>query len=88
MKKNTETKTHKQIKRKLIGIVDSNKMQHTVVVKVTTKKRHPLYPKVIKIWKKYIAETQGKEFNIGDKVTIQESRALSKTKRWIVIAKA
>lgn len=75
-------------KRVLEGVVVSNLMKDTVVVKVVTKMPHPVYKKVVKRWKKYKADTLvfGK-LNLKDKVTIQESRRLSKTKNWVVISK-
>lgn len=72
-------------KRILTGEVVSNKMQNTIVVKVITKKQHPLYKKVIKTSKKYKAETDGKTFEVGDSVSIREIRKLSKDKKWIVL---
>jgi len=68
------------------GTVVSNKMEKTVVVSVTRVVRHPKYNKVIKLHKKYYAHHEGEPLNIGDEVTISESRPLSKTKRWRVVA--
>ncbi len=66
------------------GVVSSNKMKNTVVVKVTTTKRHPKYGKVLSTTKKYYAHTEADTLNVGDKVTIVETRPLSKLKRWRV----
>jgi len=74
-------------KKQLIGEVVSNKMQKTVVVKVETLKKHQKYQKRFKIHKKYKAHNENIELNIGDKVLIEESRPLSKEKRWVVIKK-
>lgn len=71
-------------KRKLQGTIVSNKMNKTVVVKVDSVKEHSKYKRKYKFSKKYKAHTD-KDFNIGDKVTIQESIPLSKDKKWKVI---
>lgn len=68
------------------GVVVSNKMQKTVVVKVDRTFRHPVYEKVITRAKKYYAHNESKTLNIGDTVTIEETRPLSKLKRWRVVA--
>ncbi len=72
-------------RKKLIGIVVSNKMDKTVVVKVERRKPHPLYKKIIKVHKKFYAHDENNECREGDKVLIMESRPLSKLKRWVVI---
>ena len=74
-------------KRKLKGLVMSDKMQKTVVVAVTRLKKQKKYKKYFKVTKRYKAHDEKGEFHIGDKVIIQETRPLSKEKRWIVIAK-
>jgi len=66
----------------LIGTVVSNKMQKTIVVEVTRKKAHPLYRRVISIRKKFYAHDEKNEAHPGDVVRIEESRPLSKLKRW------
>jgi small subunit ribosomal protein S17 len=66
----------------LIGKVTSNKMQKTIVVEVTRKKAHPLYARVISIRKKFYAHDEKNEAHIGDVVKIEESRPLSRLKRW------
>jgi small subunit ribosomal protein S17 len=72
------TPHHKQ----LIGTVVSNKMQKTIVVEVTRKKAHPMYGRVISIRKKFYAHDEKNETHTGDVVKIEESRPLSKLKRW------
>jgi small subunit ribosomal protein S17 len=66
----------------LIGSVVSNKMQKTIVVEVTRKKAHPMYGRVISIRKKFYAHDEKNEAHTGDTVRIEESRPLSKLKRW------
>ena len=66
----------------LIGTVTSNKMKKTIVVEVTRKKAHPLYGRVISIRKKFYAHDEKNEAHVGDVVRIEESRPLSRLKRW------
>lgn len=74
-------------KRILQGVVVSDKMDKTVVVKVERRVRHPLYGKIVTLSKKYKAHDEANICKDGDKVQIQESRPLSKDKRWIVLEK-
>jgi len=74
-------------KRKLRGVVISDKMKKTVVISVERIKEHPKYKKRYKIHKKYKAHDQKEEYKIGDRVVIEECRPLSKDKRWRVIKK-
>lgn len=73
------------IKRTLIGRVVSDKMDKTVTVLVERRVKHPMYGKVITTSKKYHAHNENNEAKLGDKVEIQESRPLSKTKTWVVV---
>ena len=66
-----------------IGQVIKNKMQKTVVVKVTTKFLDPTYKKVLLKNKKYLVHDENEILNVGDKILIQESRPISKKKSWI-----
>ena len=74
----------RQMRREKQGVVVSNKMQKTVVVKVDRKFRHPQYDKVIVRSKKYYAHDESGELKAGDVVSIMETRPLSKLKRWRV----
>mgnify|MGYP001607794542 FL=1 len=74
-------------KRRLIGIVVSDKMQKTRVVEVSRFKQHPKYLRRVRIHKKYKAHDEKGEYHVGDKVAIEESRPISKDKRWVVIGK-
>ena len=67
-----------------VGIVVSNKMQKTVVVKVESRFPHPIYAKTLTKTKKYLAHDEMSKCNIGDQVLVQECRPLSKKKRWSV----
>ncbi len=75
------------MKNKLQGIVVSDKMDKTVVVKVENIKKHPRYKKRIKIHKNYKAHDNNSEYKEGDKVIIEECRPMSKDKKWIVLRK-
>lgn len=68
------------------GVVVSNKMQKTVVVKVDRTMRHPVYGKVVVRSKKYYAHHDIQDLKIGDEVQIMETRPLSKLKRWRVVS--
>lgn len=68
--------------RTITGTVVSNKMDKTIVVSVDTYKSHPKYHKKYKVTKKFYAHDENNVGNIGDVVTINESRPLSKQKRW------
>ena len=70
--------------KKFAGVVVSDKMKKTVVVKVQRIKKHPLYGKYIRISKKYKAHDENSEYKEGDKVLIQETRPISKDKRFKV----
>lgn len=74
-------------KKKLTGIVISDKMQKTVVVEVERVKEHPKYRRKYKVHKKYKAHDEKGEFKAGDKVVIEECRPISKDKNWKVITK-
>lgn len=65
-----------------VGIVVSNKMQKTIVVKVESRYPHPIYSKTMTKTRKYLAHDEMCECNIGDQVLVQECRPLSKRKRW------
>lgn len=73
-------------KREIEGVVTGNKMNKTVKVRVDSVEAHPVYKKIIKRKKVYFAHTE-KELNIGDIVTIRESRPYSKKVKWLVINK-
>lgn len=64
------------------GVVVSDKMQKTVVVKVERSTRHPLYKKIIRRYKKFKAHDENNSAKTGDMVKIIETRPLSKEKRW------
>ena len=73
-------------KRILQGVVVSDVQNKTVVVRVERRVMHPVYKKYITRSKKYAAHDEANAFKVGDVVRIEESRPLSKTKRWVVLA--
>jgi len=75
-----------ETKRKIrFGKVVSDKMKKTVVVAVDTPRKHPLYKKTIRRIVKYYAHDEEKISKMGDTVKIEETRPLSKLKRWRVV---
>lgn len=68
-----------------IGKVVGDKMSKTVIVAVDTPRRHPLYKKTIRRIVKYYAHDEEKKSKVGDTVKIEETRPLSKLKRWRVV---
>lgn len=72
-------------RKEYIGAVLSNKAEKTVTVVVENRYRHPVYGKVVKRRKKFMAHDEENKCNIGDKVKIIETRPLSKKKHWKVI---
>ena len=79
-----EQKAQKENKREKTGVVVSNKMQKTVVVAVENLVRHEMYQKYIKRTNKFLAHNENPDVNVGDRVVIEETRPLSKRKRWNV----
>jgi small subunit ribosomal protein S17 len=73
-------------KRVLTGVIVSDKANKTVIVRVERRVMHPVYKKFIMRSKKYAAHDETNAFKTGDLVRIEESRPLSKTKRWVVMA--
>ena len=71
--------------REFVGIVTSDKMDKTIVVKVTTKKLHPLYKKYVSRSKKYKAHDEKNDAGISDTVRIREARPISKEKHWRLV---
>ncbi|ABV85074.1 30S ribosomal protein S17 [Rickettsia massiliae MTU5] len=75
----------KMPQRVLQGVVISSKADKTVTVKVERKFKHPIYKKFVKVSKKYAAHDSENKYQEGDKVSIIESRPISKTKTWVVV---
>lgn len=77
------TETESQgLRKTLVGVVVSTRMQKTVVVAVSNKVRHPKYRKYVSSRKKYMVHDEHQECRVGDEVEIVETRPLSRLKRW------
>ena len=74
-------------RRVLQGKVVSTKNDKTIVVEVERKFRHPLYGKFVKNNKRYMAHDEDNSGKVGDVVTIEEHRPISKTKKWMMKSK-
>ncbi len=72
-------------RKRVIGVVVSDKMDKTIVVKVERFVQHPRFKKYIKRSKKYYAHDERNEAGVGDTVEIEETRPLSKLKRWRLV---
>lgn len=72
-------------RRRLQGTVVSNAMDRTAVVRVERLKAHPLYRKVIRLHRKYMAHDPDNTAGVGDEVVIEECRPLSRHKRWQIV---
>ena len=75
----------RNLRKERIGIVSSNKMEKTIVVSETMRMKHPMYGKFVLKTKIYTAHDENNECNEGDTVLIQETRPLSKNKRWRLV---
>ena len=71
-------------RKRLTGVVTSDKMDKTIVVAVSSTKRHPVYGKVMRRVKKYKAHDESNDCRIGDRVQIIESKPISRHKRYMV----
>ncbi len=75
-------------KRVLQGVVVSDKNDKTIVVQVERRYTHPLLKKTVRRTKKYHAHDEKNTFKVGDQVTIEETRPISRNKRWVALAEA
>ena len=69
-------------RKEVVGEVVSNRMSKTIVVEVVRKKSHPFYGRVVSKAKKFYAHDEKNDAKVGDVVRLQETRPLSKLKRW------
>ena len=76
----------RNLRKTRVGIVVSDKMDKTVTVAIEDNVEHPIYGKIIKRTLKVHAHDENNECGIGDKVSIMETRPLSKTKRWRLVS--
>ncbi len=82
-----ENKIDNKTRRRLQGIVVSDKMHKTRVVAVSRFKKHPRYKKYYKVTKRFKAHDEKNEYKVGDRIIIEEIRPMSKEKRWKIIEK-
>ncbi len=75
----------RNLRKERTGVVTSNKMDKSITVAIKWKEKHPIYGKFVNKTKKYHAHDEKNECNIGDTVSIMETRPLSKTKRWRLV---
>jgi small subunit ribosomal protein S17 len=78
----TDTKPDRGHRKERVGEVISNKMAKTIIVRVERRFPHPEFKKVITAYNKFYAHDEKGEAKVGDQVRIQETRPLSRTKRW------
>src|SRR5438105_14889547 len=74
--------SHRANRKERVGKVIANKMAKTIIVRVERRFPHPKFKKVITGYKKFYAHDEKSEAKVGDRVRIQETRPVSKTKRW------
>lgn len=75
----------RNLRKTLVGVVTSDKMDKTVVVTIKDRVKHPLYNKIVDKSVKYKAHDENNECGVGDKVQIMECRPFSKDKNWRVV---
>lgn len=80
-----KTEAHTKHKKVLSGTVISSKMKDTIIVAVTRYVKHPKYGKFIKHVKRYKVHDKGNTRTVGEKVRIEESKPISKTKHFVVV---
>jgi small subunit ribosomal protein S17 len=80
-----EKATVRPLRKVRVGEVVSNKMDKTIVVRTITRVPHPKFGKITKLVAKFHAHDEKNEAQIGDRVSIMETRPLSKTKRWRLV---
>ena len=76
----------RNLRKTMVGIVTSDKMDKTIVVTVTDSVKHPLYQKVIKRTYKLTAHDEANEAHVGDTVEVMQTRPLSKDKRYRLVS--
>jgi len=83
--KNLETTTARSVRKERVGEVVSNKMTKTIVVRVQRRFQHARYKKIVTAYKKFYAHDEKAEAKVGDTVRIQETRPMSRLKRWQLV---
>jgi small subunit ribosomal protein S17 len=86
MAETTQTAEKRGSRKERVGDVISNKMAKTIVVRVERRFPHPQFKKVVTAYSKFYAHDEKAEAKVGDRVRIEETRPLSKLKRWRLVA--
>jgi len=81
----TETSLRRGHRKERVGDVVSDRMNKTIVVRVKRRFQHPRFKKVVTAYSKFYAHDEKNEAKVGDRVRIQETRPLSKTKSWRLV---
>lgn len=81
----SENQTNRGHRKERVGEVVSNKMDKTIVVRVERRFPHPRWRKVVTSYSRFYAHDEKNEANVGDLVRIQETRPMSKSKRWRLV---
>ena len=75
----------RNLRKRRVGLVTSDKMDKTIVVSIVDNVKHPLYGKIVKRTYKLKAHDENNECKVGDRVRVMETRPLSKDKRWRLV---
>jgi small subunit ribosomal protein S17 len=81
----SEPQSQRSHRKQRVGEVVSDKMEKTIVVRVERRFRHPHFKKVVTRYKKFYAHDEKREARVGDRVRIEETRPLSRTKSWRLV---
>jgi len=81
----SSTETKRTHRKERVGEVISDKMTKTIIVRVERRFQHPQFKKVVTSYSKFYAHDDKEEANVGDRVRIEETRPLSKTKSWRLV---
>lgn len=79
------TEPAKGLRKTRVGIVVSDKMKKTIVVEVVSRVPHPVFKKIVKRTKRLYVHDEGDQAKVGDRVLVEETRPLSKTKCWRLV---
>ncbi len=88
MSENTQASENKPVRgrrKEFVGVVVSDRMQKTIIVRVERREPHPLYKKPVRKFRKFAVHDERQEAHVGDVVRIMETRPLSRTKRWRLV---
>lgn len=83
-----EQQLNQMKKRRMTGVVTSDAMNKTRVITVTRDKKHAKYQRYFTVARRFQAHDEKNEYHAGDRVIIEETRPMSRHKRWVIVAKA